>query len=122
MGENVTTHEAFVDLHTEHRVGRIDERIFSGFLEHMGRSVYGGVFDPGSPHSDERGFRRDVIDALAPMRLPLVRYPGGNFVSNHDWRDAVGPVEQRPHRPDFAWRSIETHRFGIHEFMDWCAE
>jgi alpha-N-arabinofuranosidase len=117
----VTSHDAFVDLHTEHRVGPIDERIFSGFLEHMGRAVYGGVFDPGSPHSDERGFRRDVIDALAPLRLPLVRYPGGNFVSNHNWRHAIGPVDQRPRRPDFAWRSIETHRFGIHEFMDWCA-
>jgi len=115
-------HEAVVDLHTEHRVGRIDERIFSGFLEHMGRAVYEGVFDPASPHSDEHGFRRDVIDVLAPLRFPLVRYPGGNFVSNHQWRHAVGPVDQRPRRPDFAWRSVETHRFGTDEFMAWCKE
>ena len=117
-----TVHEAQVDLHTQHRVGAIDERIFSGFLEHMGRAVYEGVFDPGSPLSDERGFRRDVIDALAALRMPMVRYPGGNFVSNYDWRDGVGPLDQRPRRPDFAWRSIETNRFGTDEFMSWCQE
>ena len=110
-------HKAQVDLHTEHRVAAIDERIFSGFLEHMGRAVYEGVFDPGSPLSDERGFRRDVIDTLAPLRMPMVRYPGGNFVSNYDWRDGVGPRDRRPRRPDFAWRSIETNQFGTDEFM-----
>ena len=115
-------HEAQIDLHTEHRVAAIDERIFSGFLEHMGRAVYQGVFDPGSPLSDERGFRRDVIDALAPLRMPMVRYPGGNFVSSYDWRDGVGPRDQRPRRPDFAWRSIETNQFGTDEFMSWCQE
>ena len=113
-------HEAQVDLHTEHRVAPIDERIFSGFLEHMGRAVYQGVFDPDSPLSDASGFRRDVIDALAPLRMPMVRYPGGNFVSNYDWRDGVGPRDQRPRRPDFAWRSIETNQFGTDEFMSWC--
>ena len=95
-------HEARIDLHTEHRVAAIDEGIFSGFLEHMGRAVYQGVFDPDSPLSDEQGFRRDVIDALAPLRMPMVRYPGGNFVSNYDWRDGVGPRDRRPRRPDFA--------------------
>ena len=115
-------HKAQVDLHTEHRVAAIDERIFSGFLEHMGRAVYQGVFDPGSPLSDQRGFRRDVIDALAPLRMPMVRYPGGNFVSNYDWRNGVGPRDRRPRRPDFAWRSIETNQFGTDEFMSWCQE
>jgi alpha-N-arabinofuranosidase len=113
---------AELHLHTEHRVGVVDERIFGGFLEHMGRAVYEGVFDPASPLSDSRGFRTDVLDALRPLRLPVVRYPGGNFVSAHDWRDAVGPVDQRPRKPDFAWRSIETHRFGTDEFMAWCAD
>lgn len=113
---------AEVYLHTEHRVGRIDERIFSGFLEHMGRAVYEGVYDPGNPLSDEQGFRTDVLDTLRQLRMPMVRYPGGNFVSNHDWRHAVGPRDQRPVRPDFAWRSIETHQFGTDEFMDWCKE
>jgi alpha-L-arabinofuranosidase len=115
-------HQAWVDLDTAHRVAPIDPRLFSGFLEHMGRAVYQGVFDPDSPLSDERGFRRDVIDALAGLRMPMVRYPGGNFVSSYDWRDGVGPVASRPRRPDFAWRSIETNRFGTDEFMAWCQE
>jgi alpha-N-arabinofuranosidase len=117
---NRTPVGADVFLHTEHRVAAVDERIFSGFLEHMGRAVYEGVFDPDNERSDDDGFRRDVLDALAPLRIPLVRYPGGNFVSNHRWRDAVGPVERRARRPDVAWRSVESHRFGTDEFMTWC--
>jgi alpha-N-arabinofuranosidase len=113
-------HHAQIHLHTEHRVAPVDERIFGGFLEHLGRAVYGGVYDPGSSLSDEHGFRTDVIEALRWLRMPMVRYPGGNFVSSHDWRDAVGPREHRPRRPDFAWRSIETNQFGTDEFMQWC--
>ena len=113
-------HHAEVFLHMEHRVAPVDERIFGGFLEHMGRAVYGGVFDPGNSLSDKRGFRSDVIEALRPLRMPMVRYPGGNFVSNYDWRNSVGPHTERPRRPDFAWRSIETHQFGIDEFLQWC--
>jgi alpha-N-arabinofuranosidase len=86
----------------------------------MGRAVYEGVYDSGSPRSDERGFRLDVIDALRPLRMPVVRYPGGNFVSAYDWRDGVGPKDGRPRRPDFAWRSTETNQFGTDEFIEWC--
>jgi alpha-L-arabinofuranosidase len=114
-------HRVAVHLHSEHRNGLVDERIFGGFLEHMGRAVYEGAFDPGHPSSTPEGFRSDVLEALRPLRVPVVRYPGGNFVSGHDWRDAIGPVDQRPRRPDFAWRSIETHQFGTDEFMAWCA-
>lgn len=114
------THTATVYLHTEHRVGPVDERIFSGFLEHLGRAVYGGVYDPGSPLSDASGFRADVIDALRPLRFPAVRYPGGNFVSAYNWRHGVGDQAGRPRRPDFAWRSVETNQFGTDEFMRWC--
>ena len=113
-------HRAEVHLHTEHRIAPVDERIFGGFLEHLGRAVYEGVFDPGSPRSDDRGFRLDVIEALKPLRMPVVRYPGGNFVSSHRWRDAVGPRHERPRRPDFAWHSVETNQFGTDEFMAWC--
>ena len=113
-------HLVEVDLHTEHRVAPIDVRIFGGFLEHLGRAVYEGVFDPGNPLSDDRGFRQDVLDALRRLRMPVVRYPGGNFVSAYRWRDGVGPMGERPRRPDFAWRSIETNRFGTDEFMAWC--
>jgi alpha-N-arabinofuranosidase len=113
-------HRAEVHLHTAHRVAPIDERIFGGFLEHLGRAVYEGVFDPDNPLSDEHGFRNDVLDALRELRMSVVRYPGGNFVSAYRWRDGVGPVAVRPRRPDFAWRSIETNRFGTDEFMAWC--
>jgi len=113
-------HLVEVDLHTEHRVAPVDERIFGGFLEHLGRAVYEGVFDPGSPLSDDRGFRQDVLDALRQLRMPVVRYPGGNFVSAYRWGDGVGPIAERPRRPDFAWHSIETNRFGTDEFMAWC--
>ena len=111
---------AKVHFDTQNHAGEIDRRIFSGFLEHLGRAVYEGVYDPGNPFSDEQGFRRDVIEALLPMRMPLVRYPGGNFVSSYDWRDGIGPRDKRPARPEFAWKSIEPNTFGTDEFMDWC--
>ena len=112
--------QAAVHLDTHHHVGQIDRRIFGGFLEHLGRAVYEGVYDPGNPLSDERGFRKDVLDLLTPLKMPVMRYPGGNFVSCYDWRDGVGPTEKRPTRPDYAWRSRETNKFGTDEFMAWC--
>ncbi len=114
------TVRATLHLDTQHHVGAIDPRIFGGFLEHLGRAVYEGVYDPGNPLSDECGFRSDVIEALRPLRMPVVRYPGGNFVSCYDWRDGIGPRERRPARPDYAWRSLETNQFGTDEFMAWC--
>lgn len=112
--------KATLSLDTQHHVGTIDERIFSGFAEHFGRSIYEGIYDPGSPLADKDGFRRDVIEALARMNMPLVRYPGGNFVSTYDWTDGIGPRSQRPRRPDFAWKSIEPNTFGTDEFVKWC--
>ncbi len=113
---------ATLRLDTQHHRGEIDPRIFSGFLEHMGRAVYEGVYDPDSPLADEQGFRRDVIEAIRALRMPLMRYPGGNFVSSYDWTDGIGPRDERPVRPDYAWKSIETNRFGTDEFMAWCRE
>src|SRR5260370_36181621 len=114
--------QASVFVDTQHAVGRIDNRVYSGFLEHMGRAVYEGICDPGNPLSDEQGFRRDVLEALRPLGMPLIRYAGGNVVSGYDWTDGIGPREKRPVRPDFAWRSIETNQFGTDEFMQWCEQ
>jgi alpha-N-arabinofuranosidase len=113
-------HVATVSLDTQHHAGPVDPRLFSGFLEHLGRAVYEGVYDPGSPHSGRDGFRRDVLAALRAMRMPLVRYPGGNFVSCYDWRDGIGPRAKRPVRPDFAWKSQEPNAFGVDEMLAWC--
>ena len=112
--------KARLSLNTEVSAGAIDRRIFGGFLEHLGRAVYGGVYDPGNPLSDARGFRGDVIEALSRSSMPIVRYPGGNYVSAYDWKHTVGPKSERPRRPDYAWQSIETNQFGIGEVVDWC--
>lgn len=97
----------------------IDPRIYSGFIEHLGRAIYGGIYDPGQQSADPSGFRRDVADALRSLEMPLVRYPGGNFVSSYVWEDGVGPRDERPVRLDLAWRSIEPNLVGTNEFMDW---
>lgn len=111
---------ATVRLFSCAHVGPIDRRIFGGFLEHLGRAVYEGAYDPGNPLSDERGFRKDVLALMRGLRMATVRYPGGNFASAYDWRDGVGPREQRPVRADFAWQSIEPNSFGTDEFVAWC--
>ncbi|MDR2372758.1 MAG: alpha-L-arabinofuranosidase [Bifidobacteriaceae bacterium] len=99
--------------------GRIDRRLFGSFVEHMGRVVYGGVYEPGHPEADQAGRRTDVLRLVRELGVTCVRYPGGNFVSGLDWRDLVGPVQDRPRRLDLAWRAVETHEFGLPEFMAW---
>jgi alpha-N-arabinofuranosidase len=100
----------------------VPRRLFGSFVEHMGRCVYTGIFEPGHATADERGFRRDVLDLVREMGPTVVRYPGGNFVSGYLWEDGVGPVEDRPRRIDGAWHTIETNAFGLHEFVDWARE
>ncbi len=109
-------------LDSQNHKGSIDERIFSGFLEHLGRAVYGGVYQPGHEKSNREGFRLDVIEKLKPLGFPLIRWPGGNYVSAWRWEDTIGPVKDRPKRADYAWHSIESNAFGLHEFMSWCRE
>ena len=101
-------------------IGKIDKRIYGSFIEHLGRAVYGGIYEPDHPTADENGFRRDVIDLVRKLNVPVVRYPGGNFVSGFNWEDSVGPRAQRPHRLDLAWFTTETNEVGLHEFADWC--
>jgi alpha-N-arabinofuranosidase len=107
-------------LDNDRTIGSISPRLFGGFAEHMGRCVYGGIYDPSSPQADERGFRRDVQEALREMRLSILRYPGGNMLSGYEWRDGVGPREQRPRVRELAWQSTETNQFGTNEFIDYC--
>ena len=100
-------------------LARIDDRLYSSFIEHLGRAVYGGIYEPGHPEADEDGFRKDVMALVRQLGVPLVRYPGGNFVSGFNWEDSVGPKEQRPKRLDLAWFTTETNEVGMHEFADW---
>ena len=107
-----------VDL--DRRAGPVDRDLFGGFVEHLGRCIYGGIYEPGSPLADEHGFRRDVLEAVRGLRMPVIRYPGGNFASGYRWRDGVGPPQERPAREELAWHTVETNRFGTNEFIQWC--
>ncbi len=98
----------------------MDPRVFGSFVEHMGRCVYTGIFEPGHPDADEDGLRTDVLALVRELGVTTVRYPGGNFVSGYRWEDGVGPVENRPSRLDLAWRATESNLFGLNEFMTWC--
>ncbi|KAF2093153.1 glycoside hydrolase [Rhizodiscina lignyota] len=109
-----------VSINAKHKISKINDNVYGGFTEHMGRCIYGGIYDPGNSISDENGFRKDVIEALKQLRVPVVRYPGGNFVATYHWLDGVGPKEQRPSRPELAWLGIETNEFGTDEFLKWC--
>src|SRR5271165_730171 len=112
--------EAQILLDRNFAIGSVDRRLFGAFVEHLGRAVYGGVFEPGHPTAVERGFRRDVLDLVKELGVTIVRYPGGNFVSTYNWEDGVGPVDQRPKRLSYAWDSTEPNTFGANEFIDWC--
>src|SRR5512134_587636 len=109
-----------IHLHTRFQIAPVDPRVFGGFLEHMGRAVYEGVYDPNSRHADADGFRRDVLDALRRLRFTVVRYPGGNFVSGYHWEDGIGRRDQRPLRVEKAWDSKEPNHVGTDEFMSLC--
>jgi alpha-N-arabinofuranosidase len=102
------------------KIAPLDRKVFGSFIEHLGRSVYEGIYDPGSALSDANGFRRDVLDEVRKMGVPIIRYPGGNFVSGYNWLDGVGPKDQRPVVLDKAWNTIEPNQFGTNEFMQWC--
>jgi alpha-N-arabinofuranosidase len=111
---------ASVVLDPNNRIGEIDPRLYGSFLEHLGRAVYDGIYEPDHPTADEDGFRQDVIDIVRELRVPVIRYPGGNFVSGYNWEDGIGPRAERPRRLELAWRTIETNEIGTDEFMKWC--
>jgi alpha-N-arabinofuranosidase len=106
-------------VHREFTTGEVDKRIYGSFIEHLGRAVYGGIYEPGHPEADEQGFRKDVLGLVRELDVPIVRYPGGNFVSGYNWEDGVGPAEKRPARQDLAWMTLEPNKFGTNEFVQW---
>jgi alpha-N-arabinofuranosidase len=111
---------ARIGIDVARRIGTVDRRIYGNFIEHLGRCIYGGIFEEGSPLSDPRGFRRDVLEAARPLRVPVLRWPGGNFVSGYHWLDGVGPAADRPRRSELAWYAEESNRFGTDEFLEYC--
>jgi alpha-N-arabinofuranosidase len=111
--------KARVKIDTERTIGDIDPKIYGNFIEHLGRCVDGGVFDEKSPLAEAHGFRRDVLDAAKKLKVSQLRWPGGNFSSNYHWRDGIGPRDQRPARLEMAWGTVESNRFGTHEFLDY---
>ena len=111
---------ARVYLDTRRTIAPIDRNLFGSFLEHLGRAIYEGIYDPSSKLSDTNGFRNDVMEEVRGLGVPIVRYPGGNFVSGYNWLDGIGPKQQRPLVLDKAWNSINTNQFGTDEFLLWC--
>lgn len=111
--------KAVLHLDKYFKVGEVDKRIFGSFIEHGGRAVYGGIYQPGSPFADENGFRKDTAELVRNLRVPVIRYPGGNFVSGYRWEDGVGPKASRPVRADLAWSSLEDNSVGTDEFAEW---
>ena len=109
--------KAHLRVHADESVAVVSDRLFGSFVEHMGRAVYTGIFEPGHPTADSRGFRGDVLELVRELGATVIRYPGGNFVSGFRWEDSVGP--DRPVRLDVAWHSVETNVVGLHEFADW---
>ncbi len=107
-------------LDSDYELSPIDPRLFGGFVEHLGRHIYTGMVEPGHMTADADGFRTDVLELVRELNVPIVRYPGGNFVSGYNWEDGVGAVESRPARLDLAWHTTEPNTFGTNEFMRWC--
>jgi alpha-N-arabinofuranosidase len=109
-----------VDLDSRRTLPALDRNIFGSFLEHLGRAIYEGIYDPNSKFADANGFRKDVLEEIQRLQVPIIRYPGGNFVSGYHWLDGVGPKQDRPKVLDKAWNTLETNQFGINEFLAWC--
>lgn len=117
---NVTGQNARIKVDLERTIGEIDKNIYGNFVEHLGRCVYGGIYDTTSALSDKNGFRRDIMAAVKELRPAIIRYPGGNFVSNYNWLDGVGPKKERISRLELAWYTLEPNTFGTNEFVEYC--
>ena len=114
--------KARVTVEKSFKAGEVDPKMYGSFVEHLGRCIYGGLYEPGHPSADENGFRKDVINFVKELNIPIIRYPGGNFVSGYRWEDGIGPAVSRPKRLDLAWRTLEPNEFGVNEFSAWCKQ
>ncbi|MDF7640721.1 alpha-L-arabinofuranosidase C-terminal domain-containing protein [Bifidobacterium sp. ESL0784] len=119
MHNNSSKLQAQFVIDNDFEVEKVSDRLFGSFVEHLGRCVYTGIYEPDHPTADENGFRQDVIDLVRELGATTIRYPGGNFVSGYRWEDGVGPKQERPRRLDLAWHSTETNQFGLHEMVKW---
>lgn len=108
-----------IRLEKDYDYAKIDDLLFGSFIEHLGRAVYTGIYEPGHSSADEHGFRRDVMQLIKDLKVSIIRYPGGNFLSGYNWEDGIGPRKDRPKRLDLAWKTLESNQFGIDEFYDW---
>jgi len=111
---------ARIKIDVDRTIGEVDPLLFGNFSEHLGRMIYGGIFEEGSPLSDANGYRKDVIEAVKNLHVSILRWPGGNFASGYNWTDGIGPRDQRPTRIDLAWNDLESNRFGTDEFLRYC--
>lgn len=111
--------KAKITVDAKKEIGAVDKRLFGSFIEHLGRAVYGGIYEPTHETADDMGFRGDVMKMVQDMEVPIVRYPGGNFVSGYHWEDGTGPKEKRPKKLELAWNSVETNEVGVDEFQEW---
>jgi alpha-L-arabinofuranosidase len=112
--------QARIKIDIDRTIGEVHPHLFGNFAEHLGRMIYGGVYEEGSPLADKDGYRKDVMDAVKQLNVSILRWPGGNFASGYNWKDGVGPKDQRPVRPELAWNDLESNRFGTDEFLKYC--
>ena len=112
--------KASVTAHKDYSISKIDDRVYGAFLEHLGRAIYTGIYEPDHPSADKNGMRKDVAKLVKDLNIPVVRYPSGNFVSAYNWEDGIGPRDKRPTRLDLAWHTSDNNAVGVHEFADWC--
>jgi alpha-N-arabinofuranosidase len=120
LAQSTNDVKARIKIDADRVIGEIDKNLYGNFSEHLGRCIYGGIYDPGSKLADKQGFRKDVMEAVKGLRVPILRWPGGNFVSGYHWEDGIGPKAQRPQRTDLAWQTPEPNTFGTDEFIDYC--
>ena len=111
--------KAKITVNKNNEIGKIDRRIYGSFIEHLGRAVYNGIYEPTHQSADDKGFRKDVLELINQLNVPIVRYPGGNFVSGYNWEDGIGDKSKRPQKLDLAWFTLETNEVGIDEFQEW---